>query len=207
MADETFLAKAIVGQSSELANGVETTQRTDEFSRSLVNVSGASLAAAALGGRIYSAANQAAVACSAALATGWTGLGVANPVGSRKNLIIHEFGYAATVVNPADSSIGIMTAAYDTGFTAAITIRQGLPSGPGSAALADDGATVETPVLERVYGTVYTGAVSVAPSVVPSQIDLKGAIIVEPGRCILTYSFIALSAALEFYFVWEEVDV
>ena len=110
---------------------------------------------AAIEGRLFSIANQAAVATTAALATTWTGLGVCNPAGSGKNLIIHEFGWALTVVGSDEGGVGLMIA-DDTGMAAALTARAAKYGAGASVAYCDDGATIGTPVLERIYGTYGT---------------------------------------------------
>ena len=69
------------------------------------------LADAAVKGRLFSVANQAKVAVTAALATTWTGLGVGNPATSGKNYIFHEFGWSSDVVNPAEGVVGLMIGA------------------------------------------------------------------------------------------------
>src|SRR3990167_6808360 len=88
----------------------------------LVKSCGGRLADAAINGRLFSVANQAAVAVTANLTTTWTGLGVCNPSGSGKLLVIQEFGWSPSVVNPAEGVVGLMTAT-DTGFAAAIAAR------------------------------------------------------------------------------------
>ena len=163
------------------------------------------LAEAAIEGRLFSVANQAAVAVTAALATTWTGLGVANPPGSGKLFIVHEFGWAQTVVNPAEGAIGLMTS-DDTGFAAALTPRCTRNGYKASSAYCDDGATIATPILVRICGSTMEGAITTSPATLPSIIDLKGGIILAPGRSIMTYHTAGGTASLVFHFVWEEID-
>lgn len=106
-------------------------------------ICGGPLAEAALAGRLFCVANQAKVAVTAGLATTWTGLGVANPAGSGKILIMHEFSWATDVVNPAEGVVGLMTST-DSGFASAIAARCTRYGKGISRAYCDDGATIAT---------------------------------------------------------------
>lgn len=171
----------------------------------LVKNGGGSLADAAINGRLFSVANQTAVAVTANLNTTWTGLGVANPTGSGKLLIIHEFGWSPAVVNPAEGVVGLMTAT-DTGFAAAIAARCVRNAYATSVALCDDGATISTPVLERIVGSTMEGAITTTTTAGPHIYRIDGSIILAPGRSVLTYHSVGGSASLLFHFVWEEVS-
>lgn len=185
-----------------LANGGVGPLRIDKMGKLVV---AGDLAEAAINGRLFSACNQAAVAVTAALATTWTGLGVCNPTGSGKLLVMQEFGWSQTVVNPAEGAIGLMTAT-DTGFAAAIAARCARNGYATSVALCDDGATISTPVLERVCGGTMEGAITTIPSLTPNIVKLNGSIVLAPGRSVLTYHTIGGTASLVFHFVWEEID-
>ena len=141
-----------------------------------------------------------------AMATTWTGLGVENPTGSGKNIIIHEFGWATDVVNPAEGAVGLMTTT-DSGFAQALTARSGFFGTGTSIAYCDDGATIATPVLERVCGSTMEGAISTQVQVGPVIIPIDGGIILAPGRSVCTYHSIGGTASLIFHFLWEEVAV
>jgi hypothetical protein len=171
----------------------------------LTKAGGGRFADAAINGRLFSVCNQAAVAVTAALATTWTGLGVANPTGSGKLLVMQEFGWSSSVVNPAEGVVGLMTAT-DTGFAAAIAARCCRNAYATSVALCDDGATISTPVLERICGSTMEGAITTVPLCTPNVINLDGSIVLAPGRSVLTYHTIGGTASLLFYFVWEEID-
>ena len=161
---------------------------------------------AALAGRVFSVANQAAVAVTAALATTWTGLGIANPAGSGKNIIIREFGWATDVVNPAESAVGLMTTT-SSGMADNLTARSAFFGTGTSIAYCDDGATIATPVLERVCGSTMEGAITTQVQLTPAIVPIDGSIILAPGRSVLTYHSIGGTASLIFHFVWEEVSV
>ena len=161
--------------------------------------------AAAMAGRLFSVANQAAVATTTALATTWTGLGVCNPTGSGKNLILYEFGWAMTVVGSDDGAVGLMSAS-DTGMADSLTAKCAMNGTGDSVAYCDAGATIGTPILERICGTIGTGATTTQISVPQSIYEIDGSIILPPGRSILTYTTTATTAGAIFYFLWEEVD-
>jgi hypothetical protein len=163
------------------------------------------LSEAAIAGRLFSVANQAAVAVTAALTTTWTGLGVCNPTGSGKILIVREFGWSSNVVNPAEGVLGLMTAT-DTGFAsdlAARCVRNGYKT---SVAYCDNQATISTPVLERILGSTMEGAITTIPQLAANIVDLNGSIVLAPGRSVLTYHSVGGTASLMFHFLWEEVD-
>lgn len=187
------------------SNGSTNPLRTTFDGAVVAAAYGGKLADAAIQGRLFSVCNQAAVAVTAALATTWTGLGVANPSGSGKILIFHEFGWAQTVVNPAEGAIGLMTTT-DSGMAAALTIRSCRYGQGVSAAYADDGATIATPILERIVGGTMEGAITTVPSLCPNIYKIDGSIVLPPGRSLLTYHTIGGTASLAFHFLWEEVS-
>lgn len=167
---------------------------------------GGKYADAAINGRLFVVANQAKVAVTAGLATTWTGLGVANPTGSGKLLIMHEFGWSTDIVNPAEGVVGLMTAT-DTGFAAAIAARCCRNAYKTSVALCDDGATISTPVLERICGSTMEGAITTQVQLTANIIHLEGSIVLAPGRSVLTFHSIGGTASLLFHFMWEEIDL
>ena len=90
----------------------------------------------------------------------------------------------------------------------ALVTRNAKVGGAASpATTASAGATIATPVLERVLGSLGTGAITVygmEPSVV---FDLEGSIIVPPGFYIASYTSAIVTSALQFAFVWEELTI
>jgi hypothetical protein len=185
-----------------LSNAAVGPLRLDQHGKLVV---AGDLAEAAMEGRLFSVANQAAVAVTANLATTWTGLGVANPTGSGKLLVFYEFGWATDVVNPAEGVVGLMTST-DSGFAAALAARCARNGYKTSVAYCDNGATIATPVLERICGSTMEGAITTVPALAPKIIDLKGGIVLAAGRSLLTYHSIGGTASLMFHFVWEEVE-
>jgi len=186
-------------------SGVGRAALCDTEGKLMVVSGGGSLADAALNGRLFSVANQAAVAVTAGLTTTWTGLGVANPTGSGKLLVIHEFGWSSSFVNPAEGVVGLTTAT-DTGFAQAIAARCTRNGYATSVAYCDDGATISTPVLERICGSTMEGAITTSVNSPVNIVDLKGGIVLAAGRSLLTYHSVGGTASLLFHFVWEEID-
>jgi len=164
------------------------------------------IADAAINGRLFSVASSAAVATTAAAATTWTGLGVANPTGSGKLLVLLQFGWALSVVGPDEGILGLM-AATDGGFASALTVRCARYGAGASIAYADDGATIVSPVLERVVSTYGTGAITTWQGAGPQVYNIDGSIVLPPGRSICTYTTTACSAAFQFSFLWEEISI
>jgi len=157
-------------------------------------------------GRVYVAANQAAVAVTAAMATTYTGLCLYNPVGSGKNFSLLGFSYALTVALPtAITAVGLMTGAGAAAATAVITARNRLSGGPASVAYVDDAvAFTAAPVLEQVFATYPTGALTTGNEGGNHFIDLNGSLIITPGYHVSAYSFAANTACFIFSFLWEE---
>lgn len=184
------------------ADGIGRPVLVDETGK-LITV--ANLMDAAIKGRLFHVANQAKVAVTAALATTWTGLGVGNPATSGKNYVFHEFGWSTDVVNPAEGVVGLMIASVGD-MAQAITPRCARWGYATTNALADNGATIGTPVLVRTFGSTMEGAISTIPQLGGNVYDLKGGIVIPPGYALLTYHTIGGTASLIFHFVWEEVD-
>ena len=157
-------------------------------------------------GRLYSVANQAAVAVTAAMATTWTGLLVGNPTTSNKDVVILRFGYTCTIAAPtAATNIGLMTGT-GASVVAGIATRNRYVSGSSGVATASATCTLPgTPVLEFVMGSVGTGATSVSTAGAITNYDIDGSIVLPPGAFCATYSFAANTAFIIFSFLWEEV--
>jgi len=166
---------------------------------------GGTLADAAINGRLFSVANQAKVAVTAALATTWTGLGVGNPSTSGKLYVLHEFGWSTDVVNPAEGVVGIMIGAVGD-MAQAVVPRCARWGYATTVALTDDGATVGTPVLVRTFGSTMEGAITTAPQLAGNVYKIDGGIVIPPGYAALSYHSIGGTASMLFHYVWEEID-
>jgi len=190
-----------------VGKGTDNPLRLDPQGGLMVAGYGGEYAEAALAGRLFSVANQAAVATTANVATTWTGLGVGNPAGSGKNLIIHEFGYSVIAVPPAETTIGLMSGPLGD-MAQALTAKCAMNGAGTSIAHCDDGATVGTPVLERIFATQAQPAnTAVQISINPIIYKLHGSLIIPQGRAALSYTYALSAACASFYFLWEEVTV
>jgi hypothetical protein len=160
---------------------------------------------AAAEGRLFSVANQAAVATVAQDTAISTGLGVANPTGSGKLLVMLEFGWALSVVGPDEGMLGLQTAT-DGGFAAALDIRCTRFGAGTSIAYADDGVTLVGQAFERVVTTYGTGAITTWQGAGPQVYEINGGIVIAPGRSIYIATTTITTAAFQFSFLWEEID-
>ena len=162
---------------------------------------------AALAGRLFCAAMQTPTTTGTTLSTAFVGLGLCNPTGSGKNIIVHEFSYAATAALTAETLLALATTT-DTGFAADITPRCCKNAAASSIAIVDKGATITAPVIERIIATLGQGIDSVqlggAP---PNIVKLDGSIILVPGRALVTDTTVAAGAVLQFGYMWEEVTI
>lgn len=176
----------------------------------LITVStGGRLENAASAGRLFAAANQAAVALTAAFATTYTGLVIENPTTSGKNIILHQVSYACTVAVPTATVLGLMTGEDAGDAATAITPRNRLKSASAasSVAVVDNGCTLTgTPVLEQIFTTAWTEATTAGTLAQPNVVNLDGSLVLGPGYYAAIYSAAANTAAFVFGFLWEEVD-
>lgn len=159
----------------------------------------------ALNGNLFSVTSQAAVSTTAGLAGTWTGLGVANPSTSGYNLVILGFGCGQFAVGAA-GAVGIL-GCTNSGFASVVAIQNAKMGGRGSVALADDGATIVSGVVLRVYGSVGSLATSGYGLQAGVWVDVDGSIIVSPGYAVASYTTAATTTALQFTFMWEEVPI
>ena len=161
---------------------------------------------AAIEGRLFSCANQTPVNTSTTLNTTFTGLGIANPTGSGKLLVLHEFGYA---LDQACAGEGVLALAGTTssGLAQSLTpicARFGYAT---SVAYLDAAATIVAPVITRIIGSLGQGADSTQFMPPPTIVPLNGSIVIAPGRSIVTDTTVATGAtSIQFSFLWEEVD-
>jgi hypothetical protein len=184
-----------------LAQGSVGPLRLDQFGRLMGSDD---LADAAISGRLFMGANQAKVATTAGLATTWTGLGLANPAGSGKNFILHEFSWGMEIASDAAGVIGLMHST-DSGLAANIAIQPACYGKGVSVGILDNGATIATPILIKALSTLGTLAVTGDRNNILSVVRLRGSIVLPPGRSLLTYTTNATTATLVFSFLWEEV--
>lgn len=158
-------------------------------------------------GNIFSAANQAAQAVSAALATTYTGLLLYNPVGSGKILVPLKVKFSLSVAPAAIAPIGLIGGFAATGGVTAPTTPLGvqisqignLSKGVGIVLSA---ATIVTPTWIKQLWDGFTAAALPAPQ---APVDLEGMIEILPGG-FLAIGALATVTGLGSIF-WEEVGL
>jgi hypothetical protein len=155
-------------------------------------------------GNCFSLANQAAVSNTAGLATTFTGLAVANPAGSGKNLVLLHCGVGQIAAGVA-GALGIMTGAGAA--AGSLVPRNCLVGGGASVATGTNSATIATPVLERIFGTIGSLATTGYGLQPGLQYQADGSLVVPPGYFFASYASAALTSATIWSFVWEEVPV
>jgi hypothetical protein len=189
------------------ASGTVNPLATDEFGNLRVVGGGGKYSSAVLEGRMFTACNATKVATTAGVAGTFTGLCISNLSTSSKNVIVHEFGWSLMIASDAAGTIGLMSGTIAAP-AAGVTVHNCLDGESASLAVyADDGATIVTPLQIRTYGTYGTVATSSMGSVGPCLVDLKGSIVLKPGRTLATFTTLATTACFQFHFMWEEVDV
>jgi len=180
--------------------------QADQFANLKVVPSGGDLQEAALAGRLFTACNSTKVATTAGVTTTWTGLCISN-VSTNKNAIVHEFGWGLMIAADVAGNIGLQTCSIAAP-AAAVTAYNCLDGeATSSAVYADDGATLVSPRQVRTFGEY--GTEDTATSFFnhgPHIVNLRGSLILPPGRTVATFTTLATTACFQFYFLWEEVD-
>lgn len=172
----------------------------------IMMAAGGLYADAGINGRLFYAANQTPVQTSTTLNVTFTGLGINNPTGSGKLLIMHEFGYALDQACAGEMVLALATT-DDTGFATDITIRCTRDGYAASIAIADAAATITAPIIVKIIASLGQGADSTQFMPAPTIITLGGSIVLAPGRSVITDATVASGAtSIQFSFMWEEVD-
>lgn len=186
-------------------NGVGRQVLVDSEGKLITVPGGGKYADAAINGRLFSAANQTPVNTSTTLNTTFTGLALANPTGSGKLLVVHEFGWALDQAAAGDSVLALAVTSYSSEYAAAITPVCARFAYATSVAVVDNGATIVAPTIIKVIGSIGTNTTTALTN--PGLIDLGGSIILAPGRVLVTDTTLATGAtSIQFSFMWEEVD-
>ena len=192
------------GQNS---SGVSRPPLIDANRKFIVATSGGKYAEAAIAGRLFYAANINMVATSTTLHTTFVGLGLCNPTGSGKLVIVHEFGWAVVVAAGAAAVLALATTT-DSGFADDVNApikccRDGYAT---SVCYTDESAPIVAPVIVKVVSQIATANINTYQ---PRKqvLDLGGSIILAPGRSLVTDTTTVIKAsAAQFSFMWEEVD-
>ena len=150
---------------------------------------GGKYAEATQAGRVFTVANQAAVAVTAAFAATFTGLAIGNPANSNVKLSLIGFDFGCTVAGISVGTVGIMGGPSGiVPITASLTIQNALLGGPASRCTATAGQTINAapaPTLLRIMGITGTAATNLWQCLKTST-DLDGAISVPPGYFLAT---------------------
>jgi hypothetical protein len=208
-----MLSQGQVGPIATTADGVQVAMRAGRLGEQIVSELHPRYYETCFRRAVFSAANQAATVTTVGLATTYTGLILCNPVGSSVNLAIMKVAAAFPVAPAAVVVVGLMLG-YNAGtnvtHTTPVTPRSNF-FGVGAApvGLTDVAATMPTaPTLQKVMGTVGTGAVTTFGGITAIEDDFEGSIILPPGAYAAIYTSAASGAAGFFgSFNWEEVPV
>jgi hypothetical protein len=171
----------------------------------LVKNGGGKYADAAMNGRLFIASMQTPTTTSTTLNTTFVGLGLCNPTGSGKIIVVHRFSWAATGAITAEALLALATTT-DSGFAADITPRCCRFGYATSVAIVDKAGTIVAPVIEQPITTLGQGAVTVNQMMGWQCADLDGSIILAAGRAVVTDTTVATGAVMQFGYMWEEVD-
>lgn len=159
---------------------------------------------ATLEGDVFSASNQAVCSTTAALATAFTGLALGNPATSRYDVAILQMSWAQVAVGVA-GAIGVMGGLLLGDLAAAIAPVNRKIGARTSSILIDDAATLPTPTLLQVFGSLGSVATTAYGLVNRSVAELDGSLIVTPGNFIAFYTTGATTNALIMSFLWQEI--
>lgn len=160
-------------------------------------------AEASLRGLMFSAANQAAQAVSAALATAYTGLLLYNPIGSGKVLVPNKIKFALAAAPAAAATIGLISGVQTsapTGLTSVPVRSSQIGNASAGAGVAYAVATIATPVWTQQLYDAFTAAAFPAPTL---PVDLEGAFVILPGGFIAIGALTAINGLGSI--VWEEL--
>ena len=190
-----------------LSSGSAGPVRLDSSGCLMAQAYGGKYAEAALAGRLFHSANINMVTTSTTLNTTFVGLGLCNPAGSGKNVIVHEFGYAFIAASAAGLILALAVT-DDTGFAqdANAPIICGKYGAATSVCYTDEGATITAPTIIKIITQRADNATTTFVEV-PHVVDLGGSIVLPPGYAVVTDTTTAAGASTaQFSFMWEEVD-
>lgn len=160
-----------------------------------------------LRGNTFSIAGTAVTTSAGGTGT-FTGLLVANPVGSGVNLVINRAVAAQVAALTAGTAIGIQFGQSVLTVAASLTtIANRLAGGAASKAVATAGATVTAMTNFILMGGAGSGAITVPLAIPVLSEEFEGSLIIPPGYQVASYTSAASTTALLFGFTWEEVPI
>ncbi len=163
---------------------------------------------AVLRGSVFYAANNAVQALSVASST-YTGLAVANPAGSGKNLVIIDIAFGLDALQTGFSAIAIgtavtvaLTAGASTGPTNCL-----IGAGTGSVAKAGASATLgAAPVIARILAGAQWVTTGTTSNIQLVKDELAGLITLTPGQLVCIEAITTAVSGLA-HITWEEVSI
>lgn len=202
------MGEIVYGRAGVISASEGTTNplTTDQFGSQYVKPVAGKYTQAAMEGRLFYAANINMVTTSTTLNTTFVGLGLCNPSGSGKIVIVHEFSYAFIAASAAGLILALATT-DDSGFAddtnaPILCCRHGYAS---SVCYTDEGATITAPQIVKIITQRADAATGTFQSY-PCIVDLGGSIILPPGRSVVTDTTTAAGASTaQFAFMWEEI--
>ncbi len=162
---------------------------------------------AALNNRLFYCNTATTVATSTTLNTTFTGLGVCNPQTSGKIHIYHEFGWG---IKASVTAEGVLQLAItdDSGIAGTLTVKSAKAGGEmNSSALVFEADTITAPVVCKTVATIDDAAAAVTFTSPPQVLDLKGSILLMPGKTVVTNMTVASGDVFSFHYMWEEINV
>jgi hypothetical protein len=163
-------------------------------------------------GNVYIAALTAITALSVNSTT-FTGLALANPVGSGKNLVLLNLMAVLGVALPTTAVQLILTGGAQAAAitTNLVTIRNAFIGGGGTGVgVASSGATIQTASLMRwLYGSLpATSGTQATPTFAPPFLkdEIAGEIILAPGQLISLQALTTLTS-VGAQLSWEEIPI
>lgn len=166
---------------------------------------------AVLRGNVFMAANQAGAALSNLSGT-CTGFALTNPAGSGKLIVLWRVGLMQTSTAATTANAGVQLAANINTVAAAVVhgtplvVRNALLGSQIGVGLADGACTLPAApvaIMNLWQPSVSATATTAIPPVIDINID--GAIVLQPGTAVSLSALSALSVAA--HMIWEEISL
>ena len=194
-------------QLPKLANGVPATESLGSLGEALVSEVLGRYYTLAYNGLVFTASHSAAQALSVNSGT-FTGLAVANPTNSGKNLVLLDAGLAIAAAAGAVSTPRL-------GYATTVALTSGNAVGPTAAIVGQAGGVAKvgasctfgaTPTTLRALAGLQwiTGGTSIA--MLYSKDDIGGAIIIPPGQAAAIDSLVGVMSVCA-WMTWAELPV
>ena len=191
----------------QLSDGNQAQARGDKQGASVVSELNGRYYEQGYRGNMFYAVNSAAQALSLSSTTTYTGLTVANPTGSGKNLILLEAIWATTIAITGVGAVILGTGATVAQTTGSSTgpVATVLGSGAGSVAKVGASCTYgSNPAFLRPLVGIHWITGGTSTGAFQYKDDVGGAVIIAPGQQV---SFVSVTTANTgvAYFSWCEL--